>query len=82
MKAKLTLRLNKNVIDKAKKFAKKNNQSLSILVENYFNIMSEKDVSPDNDISPNVLELSGIIKLKENFDLKKEYRRHFTEKYR
>ena len=81
MNTKLTLKLNKNAIEKAKQYARKNKQSLSILVENYFKIISDKDASPDIDISPNVLELSGIIKLKENFDLKKEYLRHLTEKY-
>ena len=33
------------------------------------------------EISPNVLELSGIIKLPKDIDLKKEYGKHLEEKH-
>ena len=45
MNTKLTLKLNKRSIDRAKKYARKNKQSLSALVENYFNLIVEKDNS-------------------------------------
>ena len=81
MNTKLTLNLNKASIDKAKKYAKKHNQSLSILVEKYFNLISEKENPDEIEISPNVLELSGIINLDEDFDVKSEYGKHLENKY-
>ena len=80
MKSNFTLKLNKRAVEKAKRYARKNNQSLSILVENHFNTICGKHTSPDIDISPNALELSEIIKLNENLDLKREYHVHLLEK--
>lgn len=81
MNSKLTLKMSDKVIKRAKRYAKKNNQSLSALVENYFSIISKEEDVHDIEISPNVLELSGIIKLPEDFDIKREYRKHLEEKY-
>jgi len=81
MNTKLTLKLNKRAIERAKKYAQKNNQSLSIMVENYFNMVADSDNSNEIEISPNVLELSGIISVPENFEAKKLYRQHIEEKY-
>ena len=81
MNTKLTLKLSKEAIDKAKSYAKNTNESLSSLVEKYFRIISAKTDTKDLEISQNVLELSGIIKLDRNFDLKKENRKHIMEKY-
>ena len=81
MDTKLTLKLNKRSIERAKKYAKKNKQSLSSMVENYFNMISDKDPVNDLEITPNVLELSGIIKLSGNFNLKQMYGKHLEDKY-
>ena len=81
MNAKLTLKLNKSAIDQAKSYAKKTNQSLSFLVEKYFTLISEKNRSLPEDISPIVQELSGIINLADDFDYKKEYHNYIREKY-
>lgn len=81
MNSKLTLKMSDKVIKRAKRYAKKNKQSLSALVENYFSIISKEEDIHDIEISPNVLELSGIIKLPEDFDIKREYRKHLEEKY-
>jgi hypothetical protein len=80
MDQKLTLKLNKHTIERAKKFAKKNNQSLSGMVENYFNIISKNEKN-DIEISPNVVELSGIIKLSGHINLKDIHHKHLDEKY-
>ncbi|HOO71916.1 MAG TPA: DUF6364 family protein [Spirochaetota bacterium] len=60
MTQKLTLTLDNEVINNAKKYARKNNISLSKLVEFYF-----KSLSPDNGnaawmVPPITRELSGI----------------------
>ncbi len=81
MNVKLILKLNKNAIDRAKSYAKKTNQSLSFLVEKYFTLISERYSSLPDDISPTVQELSGIIKLEDNYDYKKEYHDYILEKY-
>ena len=81
MNTKLTLKLSKEAIDKAKSYASDTNESLSSLVEKYFRLISSKMNTKDFEISQNVLELSGIIKLNKNFDLKKEHRKHILEKY-
>lgn len=81
MNTKLTLKLNKRSIERAKRYAKKNKQSLSGMVENYFNIISDKEKSSEFEVSPNVLELSGIIQLSEEIDIKKSYGKHLEDKY-
>ncbi len=81
MNTKLTLNLNKKTIDRAKRYAQKNKKSLSVLVEKYFNLISEKDTLTEIDISPNVLELSGVIKLSKDINIKEVYGKHIEEKY-
>ena len=81
MNTKLTLKLNKKAIDRAKKYAQRNKQSLSIMVEKYFNLISDKESIAEIEISPNVLELSGIIKLPEHINMKEAYRNHIEAKY-
>lgn len=81
MNTKLTLKLNKKTIDRAKKYARKNSQSLSVMVEKYFNLISEKDSLTEMEISPNVLELSGIIRLSKNIDAREVYGKHIEDKY-
>lgn len=81
MNVKLTLSLDKDAIEKAKTYAKHKKQSLSALVQNYFNFLSESAQIDKLEISQNIKELSGVIKLKEDFDHKKEYKKHIHEKY-
>lgn len=81
MDAKLTLSLDKKVIEQAKKYAKKKNISLSKLIESYLNKASlhEKE---EPVISPLVKSLSGVIKLTKEVNYKKEYSDFLSEKYK
>lgn len=81
MNTKLTLKLNKKAIDRAKRYAQKNKQSLSVMVEKYFNLISDKESITEIEISPNVLELSGIVKFSENINVREVYGKHIEEKY-
>lgn len=81
MNAKLTLKMDKDSIDRAKNYAQKTNQSLSSLVQNYFNFISEKNEIKITELSPIVKELSGIIELDNSFNHKNEYHKHIMEKY-
>ena len=82
MDTKLTLKLNKNIIEKAKKYAQEHNQSLSMLVENYFRFLAGEEKNSQTELSPTVRELAGIISLEENYDHKKEYQEFLQEKYK
>jgi hypothetical protein len=79
MDTKLTLRLDNSIIEKAKKYAKNKNTSLSKLIESYLG----KLVTPNdtNEVTPLVKSLSGVIDLPKNFDTKKEYKKHLSNKY-
>jgi len=71
MNTKLTLSLNKSIIEKAKHYAKGNNQSLSQIIESYL----EKITSQYPELGdPELDSIRGIIKLPKDFDLKKESR--------
>ena len=81
MEAKLTLKLDKTVIDSAKKYAKESNKSLSKLVENYFYSLSAKfDFS--NKQSSVVESLTGILSEDdlEKFALQDERARYILKK--
>ncbi len=81
MDTKLTLKLDRIIIQQAKKYAKQKNISLSKLIENYLQkILSEKKT--DIDITPLVKSLSGIIKLPEDLDPKQEYGEFLENKYK
>ena len=81
MNVKLTLQLDKEIIEKAKKYAKIRNQSLSSLVQNYFNFLSENKENDKIQISKNVKDISGIITLDNKVNIKEEYKKHIMEKY-
>jgi len=81
MNAKLTLKLNSIAIEKAKLYAKSRHTSLSALVENYFRTLAEEKKYAEAELSPIVEELSGIIDLPEDFNLKDEYTDYLIKKY-
>lgn len=82
MDTKLTLKLDKSHIDRAKAYATRHNTSLSSLVEKYFVFLANSESIDDFAISPTVKKLSGILKLEPDFDLKKEKTDRLREKYR
>lgn len=57
MDAKLTLKLNEDVIIRAKRYAANRNQSLSRLIENYLDFITQ-DNSDNFEISPFVKSIS------------------------
>jgi len=81
METKLTLRLRKSVIDRAKEYAHNQKISLSKMIEIYLESITaskEKEVGT----TPLVESLSGVIELDPEFDYKKEYSNYLTEKYK
>ena len=83
METKLTLRLNENVIERAKIYAKSQKISLSKMIESYLdNLTREKDSDSKIAVTPLVESLSGVISLPSDYDYKKEYADYLTEKYK
>jgi Family of unknown function (DUF6364) len=82
MDTKLTLKLNKRTIERAKAYARKRNQSLSKLVEGYFNLVTEERVPIGNELTPLVTELSGVIKLAKKRNPKEDYAAYLIDKYK
>lgn len=70
MDSKLTIKLNENVIKRAKKYASHKNTSLSRLIENYLDSLTN-DNKEDFEISPFVKSISNGIKVPSDFDEKK-----------
>jgi antitoxin component of RelBE/YafQ-DinJ toxin-antitoxin module len=81
MDTKLTLKLDQAVIEKAKDFAKLQETSLSRLIENYLQRITDEAKLPEK-ITPLVKSLSGIIKLPKRFDDKKAYADYLASKYK
>ena len=84
MNTKLTLRLNDNVIERAKIYARSHNISLSKMIESYLDSLTKQNEEEKKKVSitPLVESLSGVIELPADFDYKKEYRNYLEEKYK
>lgn len=81
MDTKLTLSVDKTIIEKAKEYAKSHKVSLSHLIESYLSSLISKR-SKEIEITPLVESLSGVIDLNKDFDYKKEYTDYLIEKYK
>ena len=80
MTTKLTLTVEKDIIELAKTYASKKGRSLSDLIENYLKTLVQKD-SNQSDLSPNVKKLLGSVKAPKGFDYKKELESALHKKY-
>lgn len=82
MNRKLTLKLEGEIIEKAKVFAKLQHKSLSKIVGDYFNSLTLKNTGKKIVISPLVKELSGIVDIKNAKKLEDNYTNYLIEKYK
>ena len=80
MDTKLTIKLDNDVISRAKRYAQNRKTSLSKMIESYLNSVTKSD-SDGIEISPLVKSLSGVISLPENYDYTKDYTDYLTRKY-
>ncbi|PKP44108.1 MAG: hypothetical protein CVT96_02890 [Bacteroidetes bacterium HGW-Bacteroidetes-13] len=85
MDTKLTLKLDKLVIEQAKEYASSQNRSLSRIIESYLkslinreNLIKEDDIK----ISPFVKSMSTGIKIPADLDYKSEILNHLEEKHK
>mgnify|MGYP001792410000 CR=1 FL=1 len=81
MNTKLTLSLNKDIIQQAKIYAKAHNVSLSFLIENYLQKIIAEYQTEDPTEGSIENELSGIIRLNPDDHFKDDYTDHLTKKY-
>ena len=78
---KLTLSLNKAIIENAKIYAKNKNISLSQLIETYLHkVTSDNEI--ESDPTPIVDQLIGVISLSNETDYKESYTDYLIEKYK
>ena len=84
MDTKLTLKLDKEVIEKAKKYASSQNRSLSGLIESFLKSL----VNPDQPKKGDEIEISSFVKslktgvqIPTDLDEKKVYRDHLANKH-
>jgi hypothetical protein len=86
MNTKLTLTIEQSVIEKAKKYAKEKERSLSDLIENYLKALttdsSQKEIGQKEiELTPIVKSLKGTFKVPKNSDYKKDLADRLSDKY-
>lgn len=81
MNTKLTLNLDKTVIEEAKQYAKSRQISLSKLIETYLSSLL-KPQQNEIEITPLVQSLSGVIEMEKEIDQKELYGQYLIEKYK
>lgn len=85
MNAKLTLKLDEQVIQQAKRYAASQNRSLSGLVESYLKSLTSKQESQDRhqeiQISPFIKQMTKGVSLPVDINFKDDYYQHLNEKY-
>ena len=81
MNTKLTLTIEQEIIEKAKKYAKSKGRSLSDLVENYFKTIVDTDPQKYKNQGSIAASLLGTFKEPENFDYKKDLQNFIAEKH-
>ncbi len=79
MTTKLTLTVEKSVIERAKSYAKNTGRSLSEIIENYLTTITKE--SANNELSPKLKKLVGVVTLPEDFDEKAALRAALEEKH-
>jgi len=82
MDTKLTLKLNQEIIEKAKHYASEKKLSLSRLIENYLNSLTSEKTNNDIQISDFVKSMSSGIKLPADFDYKNARANDLEQKYK
>lgn len=82
MDTKLTLKLDQEIIEKAKHYASEKKLSLSRIIENYLNSLTSEKTNDDLQISPFVKSLSSGIKIPADYDYKKDRADYLEQKYK
>ena len=81
MQAKLTLSINRDIIEDAKEYSRQQHKSLSRVVENYLKLVVRKE-SPSEEISPIVASLMGVVTMDVKDRGREEITAYLEEKYK
>ncbi|MCU0374829.1 MAG: DUF6364 family protein [Chitinophagaceae bacterium] len=81
MNTKLTLTIEQSIIEKAKRYARERERSLSDLIENYLRALTNEKEIDDQEFNSSIIALRGSYKLPEKFDYKKELTDSLAKKY-
>lgn len=83
MNTKLTLKLDKHVIERAKAYAASQQKSLSGIIEAYLTVLTESEQKSEHDfdISPFVKSLRTGVQLPADLNYKEVMRTHLTKKH-
>ncbi len=79
MTTKLTLSIEESIIKRAKSYAKGTGKSLSEIVEEYLDSITQEDYK--GNLSSKLKKIVGSVSLPEDFDEEKELRSYFEEKH-
>lgn len=82
MDTKLTLKLNQEIIEKAKQYASDRKMSLSRIIESYLQSLTSEKSTNDFEISPFVKSIATGVKIPNDLDIKEAYSYHLMEKYK
>ena len=82
MNTKLTLTIEREIIERAKNYAKEKNRSLSDIIENYLKILTKEErKNKSKKLNPAVESLRGSFKMPKDMDYKKELKNRLEKKY-
>lgn len=82
MDAKLTLKLDQDIIEKAKKYASDKKMSLSRIVEAYLETITSKKNNLEFEISPFVKSMSTGVNIPNDIDIKENHKDFLMEKHK
>lgn len=82
MLTKLTLTVDKEVIERAKRYARSTGRSLSDLIESYLDTISSPRKQTQEKLPRKLQKLYGAVKLPSDLDHKKEIRKILTDSNR
>ena len=79
MSTKLTLTVEKSVIERAKVYAKSTGKSLSEIIETYLKTITQE--TPIDELSPKLKKIVGVVNLPEDFNEKEALRSAIEKKH-
>ena len=81
MSTKLTLTIDESIIERAKKYAKTKENSLSNIIENYLKVLVNENSTKKEELPPIVKSLKGSFSFDSELNYKKELIIKLAEKY-
>ncbi|MEP6795117.1 MAG: DUF6364 family protein [Saprospiraceae bacterium] len=81
MTTKLTLSVEKRVVERAKLYAKKTGRSLSEIIEGYLETLTSEHAQKPDEISPKLRKIIGVVKLPKNFNEERAKRAYLESKH-